>query len=66
MDHCYRLGSFRTLKWFLSLCSSKDASTLILSRLVDKINVSIGQDPNSKCLIGILDIYGFESFKANR
>ncbi|XP_011028765.1 PREDICTED: myosin-9 isoform X2 [Populus euphratica] len=33
--------------------------------LVDKINVSIGQDPNSKCLIGILDIYGFESFKAN-
>lgn len=33
--------------------------------LVDKINVSIGQDPNSKCLIGILDIYGFESFKTN-
>ncbi|KAJ6336110.1 hypothetical protein OIU78_012671 [Salix suchowensis] len=33
--------------------------------LVDKINVSIGQDPSSKCLIGILDIYGFESFKAN-
>lgn len=35
-------------------------------RLVDKINVSIGQDPNSKSLIGVLDIYGFESFKANR
>ncbi|XP_050236571.1 myosin-9 isoform X2 [Mercurialis annua] len=33
--------------------------------LVDKINVSIGQDPNSKCLIGVLDIYGFESFKNN-
>ncbi|KAL9248001.1 hypothetical protein vseg_021368 [Gypsophila vaccaria] len=33
--------------------------------LVDKINVSIGQDPNSKCLIGVLDIYGFESFKHN-
>ncbi|XP_022965536.1 myosin-11-like [Cucurbita maxima] len=33
--------------------------------LVDKINVSIGQDPNSKSLIGVLDIYGFESFKAN-
>ncbi|KAL2942705.1 Myosin-11 [Bienertia sinuspersici] len=33
--------------------------------LVDKINVSIGQDPNSKSLIGILDIYGFESFKHN-
>ncbi|XP_075508017.1 myosin-9-like isoform X1 [Primulina tabacum] len=33
--------------------------------LVDKINVSIGQDKNSKCLIGVLDIYGFESFKSN-
>ncbi|XP_009800532.1 myosin-11-like isoform X1 [Nicotiana sylvestris] len=33
--------------------------------LVDKINVSIGQDPQSKCLIGVLDIYGFESFKHN-
>ncbi|XP_021814771.1 myosin-9 isoform X4 [Prunus avium] len=33
--------------------------------LVDKINVSIGQDPSSKCLIGVLDIYGFESFKTN-
>ncbi|MBA0590985.1 hypothetical protein Gorai_019673, partial [Gossypium raimondii] len=34
--------------------------------LVDKINKSIGQDPNSKFLIGVLDIYGFESFKTNR
>ncbi|XP_031398914.1 myosin-11 isoform X1 [Punica granatum] len=33
--------------------------------LVDKINCSIGQDPNSKSLIGVLDIYGFESFKTN-
>ncbi|CAB4291515.1 unnamed protein product [Prunus armeniaca] len=33
--------------------------------LVDKINVSIGQDPSSKCLIGVLGIYGFESFKTN-
>uniref|UniRef100_A0A803KPV9 Myosin XI n=1 Tax=Chenopodium quinoa TaxID=63459 RepID=A0A803KPV9_CHEQI len=33
--------------------------------LVDKINVSIGQDSNSKSLIGVLDIYGFESFKHN-
>ncbi|CAL5432773.1 unnamed protein product [Camellia sinensis] len=33
--------------------------------LVDTINVSIGQDPNSKSLIGVLDIYGFESFKTN-
>ncbi|KAJ9543544.1 hypothetical protein OSB04_023251 [Centaurea solstitialis] len=33
--------------------------------LVDKINVSIGQDPKSTSLIGVLDIYGFESFKTN-
>ncbi|GLT80868.1 hypothetical protein SLA2020_522800 [Shorea laevis] len=33
--------------------------------LVDKINSSIGQDLNSKSLIGVLDIYGFESFKTN-
>ncbi|XP_057816575.1 myosin-17 isoform X2 [Cryptomeria japonica] len=33
--------------------------------LVDKINVSIGQDPNSAYLIGVLDIYGFECFKVN-
>lgn len=34
--------------------------------LVNKINSSIGQDSNSKFLIGVLDIYGFESFKTNR
>ncbi|KAI4303015.1 hypothetical protein MLD38_038696 [Melastoma candidum] len=33
--------------------------------LVDKINTSIGQDSTSKSLIGVLDIYGFESFKTN-
>ncbi|KAH0857842.1 hypothetical protein HID58_086103 [Brassica napus] len=33
--------------------------------LVQKINVSIGQDANSRSLIGVLDIYGFESFKTN-
>ncbi|KAG5073267.1 hypothetical protein JHK86_008478 [Glycine max] len=33
--------------------------------LVNKINSSIGQDSNSKSLIGVLDIYGFESFKSN-
>lgn len=37
-----------------------------MHRIVEKINVSIGQDPNSKQLIGVLDIYGFESFKINR
>lgn len=35
-------------------------------RIVDKINVSIGQDPDAKSIIGVLDIYGFESFKINR
>ncbi|GMY34657.1 myosin-17-like isoform X1 [Fagus crenata] len=33
--------------------------------LVETINISIGQDPNSKSIIGVLDIYGFESFKCN-
>ncbi|XP_058005825.1 myosin-6 isoform X2 [Hevea brasiliensis] len=49
---------------------SRDAlAKIVYSRLfdwlVDKINSSIGQDPESKCLIGVLDIYGFESFKTN-
>lgn len=35
-------------------------------RLVDKVNKSIGQDPESEFLVGVLDIYGFESFKGNR
>lgn len=39
---------------------------LLLNRIVNKLNNSIGQDPESKCLIGVLDIYGFESFKTNR
>ncbi|KAK8937305.1 hypothetical protein KSP39_PZI012267 [Platanthera zijinensis] len=49
---------------------SRDAfAKTIYSRLfdwiVDKINVSIGQDPDAKSIIGVLDIYGFESFKIN-
>ncbi|KAK2986359.1 hypothetical protein RJ640_026623 [Escallonia rubra] len=49
---------------------SRDAlAKIVYSRLfdwlVDKINSSIGQDPHSKFLIGVLDIYGFESFKTN-
>lgn len=38
----------------------------VLNRLVDKVNKSIGQDPDSTTLVGVLDIYGFESFKVNR
>ncbi|XP_010522522.1 PREDICTED: myosin-6 [Tarenaya hassleriana] len=53
-----------------SAALSRDALAKIMySRLfdwlVDKINNSIGQDPDSKQLIGVLDIYGFESFKTN-
>ncbi|CAI5468190.1 unnamed protein product [Closterium sp. Yama58-4] len=33
--------------------------------LVHKVNVSIGQDPHAKSIIGVLDIYGFESFQTN-
>lgn len=50
--------------------TSRDAlAKTIYSRLfdwiVDKINSSIGQDPEAKSIIGVLDIYGFESFKIN-
>ncbi|XP_057549511.1 myosin-6-like isoform X2 [Amaranthus tricolor] len=53
-----------------SAALSRDAlAKIVYSRLfdwlVDKINSSIGQDPNSKSIIGVLDIYGFESFKIN-
>ncbi|KAE8038143.1 hypothetical protein FH972_010683 [Carpinus fangiana] len=49
---------------------SRDAlAKTVYSRLfdwiVDKINSSIGQDPDATSLIGVLDIYGFESFKLN-
>ncbi|KAM0924487.1 hypothetical protein ACQ4PT_004828 [Festuca glaucescens] len=41
----------------------KTAAELFM--LVNTINNIIGQDPESKILIGVLDIYGFESFKTN-
>ncbi|XP_056848469.1 myosin-9 [Raphanus sativus] len=44
---------------------AKTVYSRLFDWLVDKINNSIGQDANSKCLIGVLDIYGFESFKTN-
>ncbi|KAG4197582.1 hypothetical protein ERO13_A05G032500v2 [Gossypium hirsutum] len=59
----------RTLDPVAAVGSRDALSKTIYSRLfdwlVDKINFSIGQDPNSKQLIGVLDIYGFESFKLN-
>ncbi|KAL6894082.1 hypothetical protein ACP4OV_008180 [Aristida adscensionis] len=53
-----------------SAALSRDAlAKTVYSRLfdwiVDKINSSIGQDPDATNLIGVLDIYGFESFKIN-
>ncbi|OWM87089.1 hypothetical protein CDL15_Pgr026328 [Punica granatum] len=49
---------------------NRDAlAKIVYSRLfdwiVERINSSIGQDPHSKFIIGVLDIYGFESFKTN-
>ncbi|KAL5572417.1 hypothetical protein UlMin_022014 [Ulmus minor] len=59
----------RTLDPVAALSSRDALAKTVYSRLfdwlVDKINNSIGQDPNSKSLIGVLDIYGFESFKFN-
>ncbi|KAK1426383.1 hypothetical protein QVD17_15054 [Tagetes erecta] len=53
-----------------SAAISRDAlAKIVYSRLFDwivtRINNSIGQDASSKFLIGVLDIYGFESFKTN-
>ncbi|WCJ38180.1 myosin 2 [Euphorbia peplus] len=44
---------------------AKIVYTRLFDWLVENINNSIGQDPESKSLIGVLDIYGFESFKTN-
>ncbi|KAL8551915.1 hypothetical protein ACS0TY_000820 [Phlomoides rotata] len=59
----------RSLDPLSALVSRDGLAKTVYSRLFDwlvnKINNSIGQDKNSKCLIGVLDIYGFESFKHN-
>ncbi|TVU11936.1 hypothetical protein EJB05_45547 [Eragrostis curvula] len=59
----------RSLDPYNATISRDGLAKTIYSRLfdwlVDKINSSIGQDASSKCLIGVLDIYGFESFKTN-
>ncbi|CAI8614438.1 unnamed protein product [Vicia faba] len=44
---------------------AKIVYTRLFDWLVGTINNSIGQDPESKSIIGVLDIYGFESFKTN-
>ncbi|KAM7264663.1 hypothetical protein ACFE04_002346 [Oxalis oulophora] len=44
---------------------AKTVYSKLFDWIVEKINSSIGQDPNAASLIGVLDIYGFESFKIN-
>ncbi|KMZ70179.1 hypothetical protein ZOSMA_1G01510 [Zostera marina] len=51
-----------------AVCRDGLAKTLysfLFDWIVTKINESIGQDPNSSSVIGVLDIYGFESFTIN-
>ncbi|KAI3961631.1 hypothetical protein MKW92_035925 [Papaver armeniacum] len=44
---------------------AKTVYSRLFDWLVEKINRSVGQDPDSKIQIGVLDIYGFECFKNN-
>ncbi|KAH9320576.1 hypothetical protein KI387_015215, partial [Taxus chinensis] len=44
---------------------AKTVYSRLFDWLVNKVNKSIGQDPDSVSQIGVLDIYGFESFKKN-
>ncbi|KAH9653101.1 Myosin-15 [Citrus sinensis] len=44
---------------------AKTVYSRLFDWLVEKINRSVGQDMNSQMQIGVLDIYGFESFKHN-
>mmetsp|Transcript_6824 Transcript_6824/g.22658 ORF Transcript_6824/g.22658 Transcript_6824/m.22658 type:complete len:1580 (+) Transcript_6824:86-4825(+) len=65
-----RDGSITKLLDVAAALNSRDSlAKLLYSRLFDwlvkKINTSIGQDEESTCFIGVLDIYGFESFKQN-
>ncbi|ONK66111.1 uncharacterized protein A4U43_C06F4260 [Asparagus officinalis] len=55
-------------------CASATANRDVLAKtvyarlfdwLVENINKSVGQDPDSRIQIGVLDIYGFECFKNN-
>ena len=44
---------------------AKSLYSKLFDALVERINASIGQDANSVAFIGVLDIYGFESFAVN-
>ncbi|KAG6505647.1 hypothetical protein ZIOFF_038012 [Zingiber officinale] len=72
-SNCFELDAIDDAKEYLEtkkamdiIGVSGDEQVMIAHhRLVDKINNSIGQDSESKKIIGVLDIYGFESFKTN-
>ena len=44
---------------------AKSLYSKLFDLLVDRVNASIGQDESCKSCIGVLDIYGFESFAVN-
>ncbi|GJP48412.1 hypothetical protein CLOM_g7701 [Closterium sp. NIES-68] len=44
---------------------AKTVYSRLFDWLVDKVNKSIGQDPACASIVGVLDIYGFESFETN-
>ncbi|XP_057957772.1 myosin-15 [Malania oleifera] len=44
---------------------AKTSYARLFDWLVEKVNSSVGQDPDSQIQIGVLDIYGFECFKHN-
>lgn len=64
------LVEYQVIKFYcLFICIKgnwPNTNVVLLFRIVNKINNSIGQDPDSTFSIGVLDIYGFESFKTNR
>ena len=44
---------------------AKSLYSTLFDWLVMKINIAVGQDSKHISSIGVLDIYGFESFKVN-
>lgn len=68
--HDYLIGIFVIIASFQNSLYCCPGNSVVFhvffSRLVDKINKSVGQDLNSQIQIGLLDIYGFECFKENR
>ncbi|XP_068659158.1 myosin-15 isoform X2 [Aristolochia californica] len=59
----------KALDWVAAIANRDALAKTMYARLfdwlVEKINRSVGQDPDSSLQIGVLDIYGFECFKNN-